>query len=204
MGELSYLISYPGACSTGYTKRSVSSPICAVTKSQYSPTVTPVTTSQTPPLRSNSILKLSSLEVGFSRSSWLISGRTEYDMSDVDGWAWVRTTVSAEFMSNVNLRRTRWKERDYLQLLGPVHRLGSLSIFHLRQRGNMSDLMLRLTTSRSYTSIALCVAVDTGYSCMIGNELMGRSSTKVDGMISGVKPYPPRVQSAQREVYVRG
>lgn len=64
----------------------------------HPPTTTPVTTSHTAPFISNNIRRLSSLEDGFSSNSWLTSGRREYDMSEVTGWAWVRTTVSAEIV----------------------------------------------------------------------------------------------------------
>lgn len=50
-----------------------------------------------------------------------------------------------------------------------------------------------LTTSLSYTSIALCVAVATGYSCGSSKSAIRRVSSNVEGMISGASPY-----SAQR------
>ena len=44
------------------------------------------------------------------------------------------------------------------------------------------------TTSRSYTSTALCVAVATGYSWMFSNDEGLRSSVKVEGTTSGDRP----------------
>lgn len=47
----------------------------------------------------------------------------------------------------------------------------------------------RLTTSLSYTSTALCVAVATGYSCRSSNDPWGSVSSNVEGTISGSSPY---------------
>lgn len=51
-----------------------------------------------------------------------------------------------------------------------------------------AHVLSRLTTIRSYTSTALCVAVATGYSCISSKEVTGRSSLNTDGTISGAKP----------------
>ena len=45
-----------------------------------------------------------------------------------------------------------------------------------------------LTTMRSYTSTALCVAVATGYSCGSSNPPNGSISSNVEGTISGSRP----------------
>lgn len=45
------------------------------------------------------------------------------------------------------------------------------------------------TTSLSYTSTALCIAVATGYSWICSNEDRGKFSANVEGTISGARPW---------------
>jgi hypothetical protein len=54
-------------------------------KNMLAPTTTPVTTSHTPPFKSNNIRKLSSFDEGFSNNSWFTSGSMEYAVSEVIG-----------------------------------------------------------------------------------------------------------------------
>ena len=154
-------------------------------RKNVAPMTRPVTTSHTPPFKSNNIRKLSSFDEGFSNNSWLISGNTEYAVSDVIGWACVKTTVSAE-RNNLNvIRFDIWKHRT-----GDNH-IRSIVRKFLLQRGIRSrhdETAKRLTTNFSYTWIALWVAVATGYSWTSGNSLISRSSLNVDGTISGAIP----------------
>lgn len=132
---------------------------------------------------------LSSLEAGFSRSSWFTSGSKEYPMSEVAGWAWVKTTVSAitklstSICSEMHATYLLWQgQEDCLGLL-PLKERGTEN-----KRSRLNEIPLRLTTNRSYTSTALCDAVATGYSCISAKELIGRFSSNVDGTTSGCKP----------------
>jgi K+-transporting ATPase A subunit len=52
----------------------------------------------------------------------------------------------------------------------------------------LTNRLAGLTTNFSYTSTALYVAVATGYSCTSANELIGRSSLKAEGTMSGAMP----------------
>jgi len=74
-----------------------------------SPTTKPVITSHTPPFRSRSIRRLSAFDSGFSSSSWFACGSTEYAVSDVMGWAWVKTTVSACRRSQLKHLKSLWR-----------------------------------------------------------------------------------------------
>ena len=52
-------------------------------------------TSHAQPVRSKSIRRLSAFDCGFSSSFWSACRSTEYAVSDIMGWAWVTTVVSA-------------------------------------------------------------------------------------------------------------
>lgn len=116
--RMPHLISYPGACKIGYTDMEIGIRRQILEIIIFSPSETPVTTSQTPPFRSNSMRMLSSFEDGFSRSSC----RTPISISVVvEGRACVRTMVSADRILG---RLLQLHERKYIP---PMTRSGASS-----------------------------------------------------------------------------